>query len=89
VIPGRPSVCGRAIKVPLFIHVGDHVKADTVDHKYQARVGEAMNWPTFRYARERYCAGAGLGVASPGRSPMDHRTMSSHIFWMSGRSQTS
>src|SRR5215510_9234039 len=39
--------------------------------------------------RERYLADAGRGAASPGRSPMDQRTMSTHIFWISGRPQTS
>jgi hypothetical protein len=29
------------------------------------------------------------GVASPGISPIDHCTWSTHIFWISGRSQTS
>src|SRR5439155_3467618 len=29
--------CGLAIKVPLFIRVGDHVKVDTVDHKYHGK----------------------------------------------------
>jgi elongation factor P len=29
--------CGLPIKVPLFIRVGDHVKVDTVDHKYHGK----------------------------------------------------
>jgi hypothetical protein len=28
---------GLPIKVPLFIRVGDHVKVDTVDHKYHGK----------------------------------------------------
>ncbi len=38
-----------------------------------------------------YCAAAGIGrgVASPGSMPIDHLIASTHIFWMSGRSQVS
>jgi hypothetical protein len=79
-----PEAPTAAARPPGVAPVGCQVTRDANDTSAIDRRNDAVE-----AARERYCVGAGLGVASPGRSPMDQRTISSHIRWMSLRSQTS
>ena len=85
-VPSRVGPNGRDLNLPQEIEPPG--EAASLEKRPQVQRNSSYGLAP-RSARERYSLGAGLGLASPARSPRDQRTWSCHIFWTSGRSHTS